>query len=152
MEEIKKFLEEFLIKAGFEDGIADLYSEEKEKVLNISLRVNDSGFLIGAGGQNLTALEHILRLLVLKYVGPEWRVFLDINNYRQGQDDVLKDMAKKLARQVSLTKKQIELEPMNSRHRRIIHTELALNADVFTESIGEGLDRHIVIKPITETI
>jgi len=36
---------------------------------------------------------------------------------------------------------------MRARDRRIIHLEIALRSDVSTESIGEGKERHIIIKP-----
>jgi len=76
-----------------------------------------------------------------------WRIILDINNYRAMQEEKLREFAKKAARHVSLMNKIIELPPMRARDRRIIHLEIALRSDVFTESVGEGKDRHIIIKP-----
>ena len=63
------------------------------------------------------------------------------------QEEKLREFAKKAARHVSLTKKIIELPPMRARDRRIIHLEIALRSDVFTESVGEREGRHIIIKP-----
>jgi len=63
------------------------------------------------------------------------------------QEEKLREFAKKAARHVSLSKKEIELPPMRARDRRIIHLEIALRSDVFTESVGEGKGRHIIIKP-----
>lgn len=150
MDKIKDFLNNFFQISGFELINFDFDADEKNKVLNINLRTPESNILIGSKGKTLLALEQILRLVCQKQLGADWRLFLDINNYRQNQYESLKEMARKWARQVALTKKPMELEPMGSRERRIIHLELALNADVFTESIGEGKNRHIVIKPIVE--
>ena len=61
--------------------------------------------------------------------------------------EYLKDMAKNLADQVSLTKEEKILPPMSAYERRIIHAELAQRTDVITESQGDGFDRHVVIKP-----
>jgi len=78
---------------------------------------------------------------------PTWRVSLDVNNYRTIYEEKLREFARKAAYQVALTKKPLELPPMNPKDRRIIHLEIALRSDVTTESIGEGKDRHIIIKP-----
>jgi spoIIIJ-associated protein len=44
----------------------------------------------------------------------------------------------------------MELPPMSPKDRRVIHLEIALRSDVATESVGEGKDRHIIIKPQEE--
>ena len=150
MDKIKDFLNNFFQISGLEIINFDFEADEKNKVLNINIRTPESGILIGSKGRTLLALEQILRVITQKHLGADWRVFLDINNYRQNQDESLKELARKLARQVALTKKPLELDPMTSRERRIIHLELALHTDVFTESVGEGKERHIVIKPIAE--
>jgi spoIIIJ-associated protein len=71
---------------------------------------------------------------------------LDINDYKKQKIEYLKNTAKSLADQVVQTKEDKVLLPMSSYERRIIHAELAQRTDVITESQGEGLDRHIVIK------
>ena len=60
----------------------------------------------------------------------------------------MKDLAKELADEVALTKKEKVLSPMPSYERRIIHLEISKREDVKTESIGEEPERRIVIKPI----
>jgi len=39
------------------------------------------------------------------------------------------------------------MRPMSPYERRIVHMELAKNESVKTESIGDGEDRRVVIKP-----
>jgi predicted RNA-binding protein Jag len=43
----------------------------------------------------------------------------------------------------------MELSPMNAADRRVIH-KLADDNGLTTESVGEGRDRHVVLKPATE--
>jgi len=147
LEEIKKFLSDFLDISGFINYEIDCKSNEEDKLIEINLRLEESGVLIGTGGRNLEALEQILRVVINKKIGSEWRLFLDINNYRQNQEEELKEFARKMARQAILNHQEISLPPMTSRQRRVIHLELAFNSEVTTESIGEGKERHIVIKP-----
>lgn len=72
---------------------------------------------------------------------------LDINDYKKKKIEYLKDLARALADQVSLTKEEKILMPMSSYERRIIHSELSQRTDIITESQGDGFDRHVVIKP-----
>ena len=60
----------------------------------------------------------------------------------------MNEIAKDIADEVSFYKKEKVLPPMNPYERRIIHIALKDRAGIETESIGEGLDRKVVIKPI----
>lgn len=149
---VKKFLENLLKIAGFANFEISIQEEPQDKLIQFLVKTDSqisySGLLIGREGENLQALEYLLNIFSKKYFQEDaWRIILDINNYRAIQEEKLRDFARKAARQVALTKKTLELPPMKARDRRIIHLEIALRSDVFTESIGEGKERHIVIKP-----
>lgn len=72
---------------------------------------------------------------------------VDINNYKRMREDLLKDFAIDIAETVREKKKTIELDPMSSFDRRIIHLALSNFSDVTTESTGEGERRYIVVRP-----
>ena len=74
-------------------------------------------------------------------------VILDAENYRDRREKKLRQLAQRLADKVSREKREIQLEPMPSYERRIIHTELADHEHVRTYSIGQDPNRHIVIAP-----
>lgn len=102
-------------------------------------------------------LEHILRLTARKEYGiatePEsvegrGFIFVDVNNYRKERERLIVEIAKAAARKASLTKGAISLPAMNAYERRLVHTELATRPDVKTESISEGQERHVIVKPI----
>lgn len=149
---VKSFLEELLTIVGFVNFEISMQESPQDKLIQFSIKtdseINYSGLLIGRDGENLQALEYLLNIFSKKYSNDyPWRIILDINNYRAIQEEKLREFAKKAARHVSLSKKEIELPPMRARDRRIIHLEIALRSDVSTESIGEGKERHIIIKP-----
>ena len=149
---VKDFLEELLTIVGFVNFEISTQESPQDKLIQFSIKtdseINYSGLLIGHDGENLQALEYLLNIFSKKCFNDyPWRIILDINNYRAIQEEKLREFAKKAARHVSLSKKEIELPPMRARDRRIIHLEIALRSDVFTESVGERKERHIIIKP-----
>ena len=73
---------------------------------------------------------------------------LDINNYRREREHLIGEIAKAAARKALMNKQDVELPIMNAYERRLVHMELASRPDVKTESIGEGAERRVVIKPI----
>ena len=113
----------------------------------IDLAGEDSGLLIGRRGQTLQALQFLVTLIVRKQSGEDVRVVLDVENYRQRRETSLRDMAEKVASRVAETNRSITLEPMSPADRRIIHTSLAENPGVRTESAGEGENRKVTIMP-----
>ncbi len=153
--EVKKSLEKLLKLAGFGDFNTEVQEDSQVKVVRFLIKSDfpkeSSGLLIGQGGENLFALEYILRAMAERYLpDPSWRVSLDINNYLAIREEKLREFARKIAHQVALSKKAVELPPMRPRDRRIIHLELSFSTSVATESIGEGKERRIVIKPLLE--
>lgn len=155
IEDLKKYLENLLNIIGFSDFIIEVQENSEEKLVKFMLRIDSlddsSGILIGKKGENLWAFEVLLNNLLQKTKqNPSWHVSFDVNNYRIIYEEKLREFARKAAYQVALTKKILELPPMSPKDRRIIHLEIALRSDVITESVGEGKERHIVIKPQEE--
>jgi len=121
---------------------------DKESSLLVSLHTLDNAkFLIGKNGQNLKALEYIIRLLANKYVKENQLVTLDINDYRKSRAQYAIELAKQAVNRVRNNQKAEALLPMPAYERRVIHMELASYPDITTESIGEEPQRRIVIKP-----
>jgi len=135
--------------------------EEHAEVVDIDIKIDEPQILIGQQGQTLFETQRLLRNILNKKLSRSQddrgsstpsgqKIFylnLDINDYKKKKVEYLKDLAKSLADQVSLTKEERALLPMSSYERRVIHSELSQRTDVFTESQGDGFDRHIVIKP-----
>lgn len=145
--------EELLDKAGFKGEVK--FTEDGPSGLS-TLCVeseDDLSMLIGKNGQNLSAFEHLVRLMAIRklsYSPEELRFVVDVNDYRKSRTDYLVGVAKEVARRVVETKKAEALAPMTSYERRLVHTELASYKDIQTESIGQEPRRRIIVKPQPE--
>ena len=91
-ENLKKLAEELLLEMDFEAKIEIDASQSEFLVVNI--QSEEAGLLIGQGGENLSALQHILRIIVSKRLGQEPINFIvDVNNYKGHRLALLKEMA-----------------------------------------------------------
>ncbi len=145
-QEIKEKIEEFLSFADIPARVK--VSSLNENAFSVSLSLDEeAGYLIGKGGENLDALEHLIRLVINKKAEQTTRIFVDINEYKERRAVILRERAKTIADRVKLNKVAETLEPMSSFERRIIHLELVSRGDVITESAGEEPYRQVIIKP-----
>ena len=92
------------------------------------------------------AVNHILQMVAKK--NQVEAIFLDVNNYRHDRERLIAELARAAAKKVAITKTEVSLPAMNSYERRLVHVELAVRPDVKTESVGEGKERYVIIKPI----
>ncbi len=141
-ERAKEFLTELLMHMGVE-AIVDMV-ETSERV-DINLKGQGMGLLIGHRGETLDALQYLTSLVVNKEGEEYKRINLDTENYRQKREETLRRLAKRLSYKVSKTRKKITLEPMNPFERRVIHATLQNDSYVRTYSEGEEPYRRVVI-------
>ncbi len=128
---------------------------DETQLVKVELKVSEEGGenhlgkLIGNRGESLLALEFILALMVNRG-REEWlTVTLDVDGYRHRREDELKQLALKMADKAKFIHEAVELRPMNNADRKVIHMVLTDIEGVSTESIGEGRDRRVVIKPVS---
>jgi len=150
-------IKDLLSRLGFDGNIKVVENDfSGGRFATISIESNnDLGMLIGKGGQNLYALEHLIRLIAgRKLVNPENNLnfMIDINNYRKSKTSQLISLAREVAQRVIQTQKAEALSPMNSYERRLIHTELASFKEIRTESVGQEPRRRIIVKPQLENL
>jgi predicted RNA-binding protein Jag len=105
------------------------------------------GALIGRKGERLSALQHLVNLLLSKRVGEWTRILVDVEDYRGRRERQLRDLATRAAERVGETGKMLQLEPMPALERRWIHLALRGNPGVATQSIGEEPNRRVVVLP-----
>ena len=129
---------------------SNLEVRRREKNIEIKIFSDQNSLLIGANGRNLEALQNILRQILLKEIGSDYRITLDVENYKEKRISHLEKMVKQIAKEVAKTKVEAKLDRMNSYERRIVHNALSKNKYVYTESIGEEPNRQVVIKPKEE--
>jgi len=124
--------------------------EEDMKYIKVRFEGEDLGYMIGNRGRHLDSLQFILQVILGRKLTEDvnFRVFVDVGGYRKEKDDKLEQMALEKADNARILGEPIELPPMKPSDRRIIHLALMKFKDISTESVGEGMDRHIVITPI----
>jgi spoIIIJ-associated protein len=103
------------------------------------------GALIGRKGERLSALQHIVNLMLARRLGEWTRVLVDVEDYRGRRERQLRDLAQRAAQRVEETGKMLQLEPMTPLERRWVHLALRGNPAVMTQSIGEEPNRRVVV-------
>ena len=122
---------------------------DNENRLHINLMAgDDSRLLIGVKGNHLYALQHIIRCVLRAHFSQPVSIIVDVNNYRMRHEQSVINLARQSAKKAYQSGKTVVLQPMNAADRRLVHTELATQKQVQTESLGEEPDRRVVIRPI----
>ena len=129
---------------------SNLEVRRRDKNIELKIFSDQNGLLIGKEGKNLESLQNILRQILLKEEITDYKVILDIENYKEKKVSHLERTVKQIAREVAKTKVEAKLDRMNSYERRIVHNCLSKNKYVYTESIGEEPNRCVVIKYVGE--
>ncbi len=118
----------------------------RDDTITIKLFSNNNAILIGKNGRTISSLQTIVRQIVSKETNENIKIMLDVENYKEKRIKNVEYLAKKLAREVAKTKVDIKMDSMNSYERRVVHSILANDKYVYTESIGEEPNRCVVIK------
>ena len=142
--EVRNFLEKVFDAMKMEVEI-ELNEDEENHTMDIDLRGNDMGILIGKRGQTLDSIQYLTSLVANKQSEEYIRVKVDTENYRKRRKDTLENLAKNIAYKVKRTKRSVSLEPMNPYERRIIHSALQGDHYVSTHSEGDEPFRHVVV-------
>ena len=125
--------------------VIDLKYDEENRNIEIDLKGDDMGVLIGKRGQTLDSLQYLVYLVVNKDVEEYIRVKVDTEDYRKRRKETLENLAKNIAYKVKRTKRPVSLEPMNPYERRIIHSALQGDKYVTTHSEGDEPYRRVVV-------
>ena len=123
----------------------ELSIEVGEDRVQVSVKSEDTGLLIGRDGQNLAAVQYLASRMITRAVGSQVRVQVDAGDYHVRQDTRLQELALSLAEKVKATGKVQTTRPLSAYQRRVIHLALQNDPDVQTRSSGEGALKHVVI-------
>lgn len=146
IKECETFLQNVLTTMGMQVEIHS--SIDEEGALNIDMKGDNMGILIGKRGQTLDALQYLTNRVANKMQSGYVRVKLDTEDYRRRRKETLENLAKNIAHKVKRTRKAVSLEPMNPYERRIIHSALQADKYVTTHSEGEEPYRRVVVTPV----
>ena len=144
----REILEELMRHLGFDVRIeVEAGDTSRLNVVGNGDTHDALGALIGRKGERLSALQHLVNLMLSRRMGEWTRVLVDVEDYRGRRERQLRDIANRAAARVQETGKMLQLEPMPALERRWIHLALRDHADVATQSIGEEPNRRIVVLP-----
>ena len=144
----ERFLVEILERMGIEATVEHRLDGREEGPAIIDIRGSDLGALIGWRGDTLRALQLLLNNMVRREMPEAEPVVLDIERYRARREDSVRELALRVADRAKQNQERIGLEPMQAFERRAVHTALADDPEVTTESEGEDPDRRVVISPL----
>jgi spoIIIJ-associated protein len=144
----KAILEQLMTHLGFVVNV-EVETGETSR-LNVVAQGDEKealGALIGRKGERLSALQHLVNLMLSKEMGAWTRVLVDVEDYRGRRERQLRELAERAAARVVETGKMLQLEPMSALERRWIHMSLRDHPAVATQSIGEEPNRRVVLVP-----
>ncbi len=145
----REILETLMTHLGFEGVTVEIREGETSR-LNVVGEGADRealGSLIGRKGERLSALQHLVNLMLSRRTGQWTRVLVDVEDYRGRRERQLAELAARAAERVAETGKMLQLEPMPALERRWVHLALRDNDGVSTQSIGEEPNRRVVVLP-----
>jgi spoIIIJ-associated protein len=105
-----------------------------------------NGFLIGQRGDTMRSLQYMISAALKNQNFVHTRVNVDVADYKKHRADRLASQAEEWFKEVKDSGKTKDLAPMNAADRRVVH-KAASDFGLETESVGEGRERHIVLKP-----
>ena len=132
----KELLDTMLGFLGFVVQIEEMQNEAGNQVLQIY--TEESGRLIGRDGETLEAMQFLLNRLIQAKDKDAHKVIVDCEHYRSMREDKIVQRVRELAERVRITGRSLQLEPMNSYERRIVHNAFKDDPDVATWSPSDS--------------
>ena len=142
---IVNYLQNIVVAMGYPDATVDFKEDgNRHFTLNIKTEENTS-LIIGKRGITLNSLQFLVNNYAKKFSSHYFRIEVDCDDYRENRKKTLEELALNLAKKSKKIGKPVELEPMTSIERKIIHNALTGIKNVETESRGEEPHRYLVI-------
>lgn len=113
----------------------------------VQIDTEETGLLIGYHGRTLESFQILLSIIVSKKLQSWVKVYVNVGDYRQKREETLMHMAQRAAERAISYGRPVELSSLSPSERRVIHLTLGGDERVMTESVGEGMNRTLVVKP-----
>ena len=144
-ERIVNYLQNIVVAMGYPDATVD-FIENGNRHFTLNIKTEDNtNLIIGKRGITLNSLQFLVNNYAKKFSSHYFRIEVDCDDYRENRKKTLEDLALNLAKKSKKIGKPVELEPMTSVERKIIHNALTGIKNVETESRGEEPHRYLVI-------
>lgn len=123
----------------------DVY--DTEEYIAVDIVSDHTALIIGQKGETIDSLQYLINSAVYRDRDFVKRIVLDSEGYRQRRIEAIQGMAHRTARKSIREQRDIEMPPMNSSERRVVHVYLKENPDVTTFSEGAGSERRVTVSP-----
>lgn len=141
---IEETISEFL-KMLEVDGVVEIIPTEGG--VDVILNTQDTGIVIGRHGEVLESLQVILSAIVSKKLDRFIHVSLEVGEYKKNRKEWLENLVRSTKERVLSENQEISLPGLKSWERRVVHLLLKEDEQVISESVGEGKERTLIIKP-----
>ncbi|MDO8451467.1 MAG: R3H domain-containing nucleic acid-binding protein [bacterium] len=145
VEQVKEIAEDFLNRLGIVGAVA--VDIDESQAFRVNIQTEETGLLVGFHGRTLESLQVLLAIIVSKKLGQWVKVYVNVGDYREKREEALMHMAQRAAERVSATGRSVELTRLSPSERRVVHLTLSGDEHVMTESVGEGNERTLIVKP-----
>ena len=147
VETLKKVSEELFSLMSIPNAKIGVDFDRGQEAYIVNVEAPDeTGLLIGKKGETLSSLQTVLGVLLKSKVG-EWnRVIVNVGDYREKEEEYLRNLATSTADRAKETGQPQNLYNLKPWQRRIVHITLSEDKDLTTESMGEGEERYLVVK------
>lgn len=143
--QIKDLAEKLLSLAGVEAQVEVIDMGENTYTVNFSTE-DETGLLIGFRGENINAIQTVLGIMLKGQTGEWYRLVVNVGDYREKQEEKLKELADQSADRAIETKEPQPVYNLNAAQRRVVHMHLSERKDITTESQGVEPERYLVVK------
>jgi spoIIIJ-associated protein len=127
---------------------AEVELEEDDEAITARIEGEDLGLLIGRHGQTIDALQLVCYRAAFRGSAERKRVVVDAAGYRDRRHDILSRQADSAAERALRGGNPVELEPMSSQERRVVHDHLKERAGIETYSEGDEPERRVIVAPL----
>lgn len=145
LEQVKEITEDLLKRLDVAGTVT--VDVDETGAYQVQIDTEETGLLIGFHGKTLESFQILLGIIVSKKLTAWVKVYVNVGDYRQKREESLMHMAVAAADRAITYGNPVELPHLSPGERRVVHMTLGGDERVLTESVGEGMNRTLVVKP-----
>lgn len=145
VEQVKQITEELLSRLEIAGAVS--VDTDEAGAFRVQINTEETGLLIGFHGRTLESFQIILSIMVSKKLAQWVKTYVNVGDYREKREEALMMMAQRAAERALTLGRPVELSRLSPSERRVVHLTLSSDERIATESVGEGNNRVLVVKP-----
>lgn len=130
---------------ALEPSVEEYEGDEGEIILDIV--GDDLGILIGRHGKTLDSLQVIVSAIANRRIARRFPIVVDVSGYKHRRRMKVEEIARRAAERAARQGRPVQLRPMTSFERKVVHMTLRDDRRVMTGSEGDEPFRHVIVSP-----